>query len=474
MTAAIWWIRRDLRLADNPVLAAALARADQILPLFVLDPFFETSTYVGVARRAFLWGGLNELARELRQMGGRLMVRRGQPLEQLRKLMQETGANAIFAAADYTAYARRRDAAVAAFLPLRLIESHTVHPPGAVLKPTGEPYTVFTPFSRAWKNLPRPTPLPAPERLLTPKDIASEDIPLPVASSLPAGFPSGEKEAARRLRAFTEGSGTSDGAPVFSYGATRDRVDVDGTSQLSPYLRFGMLSARQAAAAAFDAIDRAATAIEHKGAETWLNELIWREFYYSILHYYPHVLGQPFRPSFAGIRWSGDLDAYGAWCAGATGYPLVDAAMRQLVQTGWMPNRARMVTASFLVKDLLVDWRWGERFFMQHLLDGDPASNNGGWQWTAGTGTDAAPYFRVFNPVVQSAKFDPDGAYIRRWLPELAAVPDQHIHAPWQMPPSTQQAVNCIIGRHYPPPIVDHAWARERALAAYQSDSGRP
>jgi deoxyribodipyrimidine photo-lyase len=240
-----------------------------------------------------------------------------------------------------------------------------------------------------------------------------------------------------------------------------------GTAQLSPYLRFGMISARQAAVAALAAIDAACTPETRKSAEGWLNELIWREFYVSILYHFPDARRMSFRAELEAIPWENDEDQFAAWCAGCTGYPVVDAAMRQLVQTGWIHNRVRMIVASFLVKDLLVDWHWGERWFMQCLLDGDPAANNGGWQWVAGTGTDAAPYFRVFNPALQSQKFDPEGAYVRRWVPELARVPDAYIHTPWAMPLSVQQQAGCVIGRHYPAPIVDHAWARERALVAH-------
>ncbi len=205
-----------------------------------------------------------------------------------------------------------------------------------------------------------------------------------------------------------------------------------------------------------------------RGAETWLNELIWREFYMMVLYHHPDVLEHAFQPTLRGINWRNDEAEFAAWCQGRTGYPVVDAAMRQLVTTGWMHNRARMIVASFLVKDLLVDWRWGERFFMQHLVDGDPAANNGGWQWTAGVGTDAAPYFRVFNPSLQGARFDPAGAYVRRYVPELANVPAKFIHEPWKMPPEVQRKSGCSIGHDYPLPIVDHALARERVLAAYK------
>jgi deoxyribodipyrimidine photo-lyase len=276
-------------------------------------------------------------------------------------------------------------------------------------------------------------------------------------------FPPDEAEAHRRLMAFVDG----DRPPIYQYAQARDRLDVDGTSRLSPYLRFGMLSARQAVVAALDAIAAAPDDKSREGAETWLSELVWREFYVHILYHFPHVRQQSFRPNLRAIPWENDEADFAAWCEGRTGYPVVDAAMRQLAESGWMHNRARMIVASFLVKDLLIDWRWGERYFMQHLVDGDPAANNGGWQWTAGTGTDAAPYFRVFNPLLQSKKHDPQGATIHRWLPELAHVPDKFLHQPWKMPLEVQREASCVIGQDYAAPIVDHAWARERALAAY-------
>jgi deoxyribodipyrimidine photo-lyase len=289
--------------------------------------------------------------------------------------------------------------------------------------------------------------------------------PIPTEPRLLAGVPfsPGEAEASRRLSTFVEG----DNPPVYGYADGRNRLDVTGTSGLSPYLRFGMISARQAVLAALAAIDAAPHAQARQGAEKWLNELIWREFYVDILYHFPHVRGASFRPAYDEIPWENDETVFLAWCRGRTGYPVVDAAMRRLILTGWMHNRARMIAASFLVKDLLVDWRWGERWFMQHLVDGDPAANNGGWQWTAGTGVDAAPYFRIFNPVTQGQKFDPQGAFVRRWLPELSHVPDRFIHQPWTMPVEEQRKAGCSIGEDYPTPIVDHAWAREQVLSAY-------
>ena len=245
-------------------------------------------------------------------------------------------------------------------------------------------------------------------------------------------------------------------------------MDLSGTSNLSPYLRFGLISSRKLAFFTRDFIDHSENAEARISAETWLNELIWRDFYYSILDNFPFVLKRAFRESFTHIPWRTSHHDLDAWKNGLTGYPIVDAGMRQLRETGWMHNRARMITASFLTKDLLINWQEGEKWFMEQLIDGDPACNNGGWQWCAGTGTDAAPYFRIFNPILQGKKFDPTGKYIRRWIPELANVPDKFIHTPWEMPLDIQSQVNIIIGKDYPKPIVDHAEARERALIAYK------
>jgi deoxyribodipyrimidine photo-lyase len=466
MKTAVWWLRRDLRLTDNQALAAALTHADRVIPVFVLDPMLLNSPYVGPKRVAFLLGGLRRLDEDLRARGSRLIVRQGNPREELTALLAESGAEAIFTEEDFTPYSRQRDASVAERLLLHQIGGPIVHPPGAVLKADGTPYTVFTPFSRRWKTLPLPqasTILLALDRLSTLPEVDS--LPIPEEPALPPAVPflPGEAEAQRRLRAFVDG----DNPPIYQYAQVRDRLDVDGTSGLSPYLHLGMLSARQAVRAAYDAIAAAPDDKAREGAETWLNELVWREFFVHILYHFPHVLQQSFRVNLRAIPWENDEEAFVAWCEGRIGYPVVDAGMRQLAQIGWMHNRARMIVASFLVKDLLIDWRWGERYFMQHLVDGDPAANNGGWQWTAGTGTDAAPYFRVFNPVLQGKKHDPQGAYVRRWVPELTQVPDRFIHQPWKMPLDVQQEAGCIIGQDYPAPIVDHAWARERTLAAY-------
>jgi deoxyribodipyrimidine photo-lyase len=466
MKTAIWWIRRDLRLSDNQVLSAALESAQQVIPVFIIDPALIGSRHASQKRLAFLWAGLRQMETDLRNAGSRLILRQGEPLEALEQLVDQSGAQQIYAQADYSPYAIRRDNRVADRLPLELISGTSLRQPQSVLKSDGTPYTVFTPYMKVWRALPLPAAgeaLPPPSSIPTPGHLASE--PVPTSPTLPAEMPfeAGEAQAQRRLQAFTGG----EQPPIFDYADQRNRMDLQGTSQLSPYLKFGMLSPRQAIIAAGSAIQDAPDAESRKGAETWLNELIWREFYISILYHFPFVLKSSFRESLRDIHWNNDRADFDAWCQGRTGYPIVDAAMRQLSQTGWMHNRARMIVASFLVKDLLIDWRWGEGWFMQHLVDGDPAANNGGWQWTAGTGTDAAPYFRIFNPILQSQKFDPAGEYIRRWVPELAVLPDKYIHTPWQTPPELQKQLGCVIRKDYPPPIIDHSFARNRTLVAY-------
>ncbi len=456
----LWWLRRDLRLDDNDALRAALAGGRRVVPVFVLDPVLLDGPTSSPTRTAFLLGGLRALDASLRARGSRLVARRGRPVEVLARLLAETGATAIYAEDDHSPYAVRRDSEVGRQLPVHFFGSSAIRPPGTVLKADGSPYTVFTPFSRAWLAQPLPGRgdlWAAPSALPDPGDAAGE--PLPATPALPAAvpFPPGEAEAQRRLRAFAAES-------IAAYDLLRDRVDMEGTSRLSPYLRFGMVAPRAAAVAALAA---QAEQTGGGGAGRWLNELIWRDFYIHILAHFPAVAHESFRPAARAIAWRNDPREFIAWCAGETGYPIVDAAMRQLNTSGWMHNRARMIVASFLVKDLLIDWRWGERWFMRRLVDGDPAANNGGWQWTAGTGTDAAPYFRVFNPVTQGRKFDPVGRYVRHWLPALAGVPDAFVHEPWRLDAAGQRAAGCVIGRDYPLPIVDHALARERVLAAY-------
>ncbi|MFO7678690.1 MAG: deoxyribodipyrimidine photo-lyase [Chloroflexota bacterium] len=467
MNTSIWWIRRDLRLTDNNALEAARQAAGQVIPVFILDPALLKAPQTGEKRLAFLLAGLRQLDADLRQRGSYLVVRQGSPQMALTALMAETGAETLFAEADYTPFALRRDEAIAAELPLTLLPGFTLHHPDSIYKQDGRPYTVFTPFSKQWQQRPFPKPadvIPAPDHIRTPANIATHPLPDSPTLGTAVPFLPGEAEAQRRLRRFVEG----DDAPIYRYAAGRDMVDTDGTSQLSPYLRFGMMSARQAVVSARAAWRAAADAAARQGAQVWLNELIWREFYIHILFHFPHVLSGAFRPEYDALPWRNDQKDFEAWQNGRSGFPIVDAAMRQLQETGWMHNRARMIVASFLVKDLLIDWRWGERHFMQHLVDGDPAANNGGWQWTAGTGTDAAPYFRIFNPTSQSQKFDPNGRYIRRWLPELSNVPDAYIHEPAAMPALESQRIGFQLGRDYPAPIINRKLTRPLTLAAYQ------
>ena len=458
MPSSIWWIRRDLRLADNPALNQALLHG-AVIPVFILDDHLLLKP--AAKRKNFLFEGLQNLDKDLRSRGSRLVLRRGEPLQELNKLIVETGADLISAEEDYSPYGRKRDASIIRQLPLKLTGGLTLHHPLEVLKKDGTPYTIFTPYKNAWSALPiiyNPN-LGTPHQIQGNPQIQSLELP---AYENDLNFPASVSEANDRLSRFIHES-------IFKYANNRDLLACEDTSRLSPYLRFGILSPSRAIGAARIAVDSAPDVEARKGAQVWLTELIWREFYESILFHFPFVLRMAFRPGLRQIEWGNSKNDLSAWQDGRTGYPVVDAGMRQLHQTGWMHNRARMITASFVSKDLLINWQLGEAWFMQQLVDGDPASNNGGWQWAAGTGTDAAPYFRIFNPVLQSKKFDPGGIYIRRWIPELANVPDEFIHTPWLLPREEQKRIGCIIGKDYPNPIVDHSMARGRVLSAYRA-----
>lgn len=453
--AQLVWFRRDLRVHDQPALHAACA-GPELVALFVLDPHLLAHPKVGAPRLAYLADALTALDEALAARGGRLILRHGDPVEEVARVAAEVYAATVHICDDVSPYARRRDAAVGARLEAdgRRLESHDgvfVHPPGSVTTGAGAPYRVFTPFAKAWRARPRPAPLPSPATLPPTPDLATAAPPDRAAlggADAPAEPVGGEAAARGRWQRFL-----NDG--VADYHDRRDLLAVDGTSRLSADLHYGCLSPREL----IDALD-----LSEPGPATFATELIWREFYGHVLAAWPEVLTTEFNPVWRALPWEGDGAAAAAWREGRTGFPIVDAGMRQLAATGWMHNRARMIVASFLCKDLRVDWRVGEAHFLRSLFDGDLASNNGGWQWAAGTGTDAQPYFRIFNPTTQGERFDPEGSYVRRWVPELAGVPSRHIHAPERMPADVARASGVAIGRDYPAPLVDHATERRRTL----------
>ncbi|HVN38821.1 MAG TPA: deoxyribodipyrimidine photo-lyase [Myxococcota bacterium] len=459
---AIHWFRNDLRLADNPAFSEACA-ADVLAPIFVFDDRLLAAKSQGAPRLRFLRDSVAALARRVEARGSRLFVRRGDPCLLIPALARELRADLVAWNADTTPYARRRDAAVRASLEsagIRVLarQDRVVFAADAVRTREGRPYTVYTPYRRAWwRHFEEDPPRPAPSRRMPgpPPRLAAGSIPSLFALGVrdeDCALPSaGEEVARRRLRRFL----ARDAA---HYAERRDFPAADATSRLSPYLRFGAISIRACFLEAREAA--AADARAARGIAKWLDELVWREFYAAILESFPRVLRGAFRREYDGLRWEQDERGFRAWCDGRTGYPFIDAAMRQLRTTGWMHNRARMVVASFLAKDLGIDWRRGERFFMQHLVDGDPASNDGGWQWAAGTGTDAQPFFRIFDPVAQGARFDPQGTYVRRFVPELSRLEGAAAHEPWLSPERAPA---------YPPRIVDHAARREQALARYRA-----
>jgi deoxyribodipyrimidine photo-lyase len=460
---AIHWFRSDLRLRDNTALAAAAVRADQIALVFVFEDRLLLGSRVGPPRLRFLWDALEGLAGDLKRRGHRLILRRGDPVAEIPRLIRESGAELLSFNRDPGPYARLRDARIRTAVEkagARVLDykDRVLFESADLRTRTGDPFRVYTPFRRAWlARFHEDRPLPTgPIRLPRPiRGLAAGRIPN--LAEFGTGddrtrIPRAAEAAARgRLQRFLDGR-------IGDYARQREHPAVNGTSRLSPYLRFGLISPRTCVEAALEVA--AAHPGQASGARKWIDELIWREFYSAILQEHPHVLKRSFRAEYQAVRWEDDEDLFRAWCEGRTGYPFVDAAMRQLASEGWMHNRARMVVASFLTKDLLLDWRWGEQFFMQRLIDGDPASNNGGWQWSASTGTDAQPYFRIFNPVAQGERFDPEGRYLRRFVPELQEVPERYVHRPWAAarPPSG-----------YPAPIVDHAHQRQLALARYRA-----
>ncbi|OYX69614.1 MAG: deoxyribodipyrimidine photolyase [Rhizobiales bacterium 32-66-11] len=471
---ALVWFRDDLRLADNPALTHGARDGRPVAALYVLDEVSPGVRPLGGAARWWLAQSLKALARDLGAHGIPLVLRRGRAGEIVPALARTLGAGLVTFNSRPGAGERAIDEQVAAALraaggEARLFNGHMLHEPGSVHTAAGTLPRTFSAFHRAalkdWT--PRP-PLPLPPRLEAARHAqASEDLARWAlepsrpdwAQGLRATWQVGEAAARERLNAFLSAGGRG-------YAELRDRPDRDHVSRLSPHLRWGETSPRQVASAVLHAVEAQGLA-PHDG-EKFLAELYWREFNHHILNAAPDLATRNLNPAFDAFPWRDAPEACAAWQSGRTGYPIVDAAMRQLWQTGWMHNRVRMVVASFLAKHLLVDWRAGERWFWDTLVDADAASNPGNWQWVAGSGVDAAPYFRIFNPVLQGEKFDPDGAYVRAFVPELARLPSALIHKPWTGDAAALARAGVRLGRDYPRPIVDHAQARARALDAFQ------
>lgn len=464
----IVWMRRALRVQDNTPLSAAIQDAVDVIPVFCLGD--ERRYQEPTIRRQFLRALVRGCDENLRKVGSRLLIRSGPPEEQIPAAVRACGADAVYAVRVYDTPALKRDAKIGAALRNAGVEFVTfkdsvLFEGSEILSRTGSPYKVYTPYKNAWlSRLPDVPPvLPRIRTLRAPAAIPGE-----LSLDRFAGFENvkegfGETHALINLRAFVN-------RKIQSYGQRRDFPAEEGTSRLSPFLANGAISIRTVFHAALQS--RAAEApTVRQNIDVFLNELIWREFYYQILHHFPAVLQGAFRSELNDVAWRDDRVKFEAWCNGQTGYPVVDAGMRQLNQEGWMHNRARMIVASFLTKDLHISWQWGEKYFFDRLTDADLASNNGGWQWTAGTGTDASPWFRIFNPVLQGEKFDPEGAFVLRYLPELAGVPKRWIHKPWMLQQSGKMK-KAVSGPSYPGPIVDHAEARSTTLELYRSASG--
>ncbi len=471
-SCALVWLRRDLRLTDHAALSAALARFDRVQLCFVFDRDILDPLPRQDRRVEFILGSLREIDQQLRQRGGALWVRHGRAIDEIPRLARELDVSAVCCNRDYEPAAIERDQLVAEALEAQgqawlSCKDQVIFETDDVLTQDHRSFSVFTPYKRAWL------------KRLTEADLTSHAVALdqrlvlvdPAATRLPElgdlGFQPTDLEA---LGVKPGAAGAKPLVEDFArrigrYQATRDYPALKGPSYLSVHLRFGTVSIRSLARLAWQTCQSDPGAAE--GAQTWLSELIWRDFYFQILWHHPRVVRQSFRPEYDAIDWDDEPELLAAWCEGRTGYPLVDAAMRQLERTGYMHNRLRMVTASFLSKDLGIDWRHGEAWFAKKLIDFDLAANNGGWQWASSSGCDAQPYFRIFNPVTQSERFDAEGRFIRRYVPEIAKLNERVIHAPWTTSPIELAAAGITLGQTYPQPIVDHDQARKRTLARY-------
>lgn len=471
---SIVWFRHDLRLSDHEALIAAVERGGPVIPIFIWSPDEEGGWSPGAASRWWLHQSLAQLEKELLKIGARLVIRRGPCLETLQDVARESGAEAIFWSHRYEPSVIERDRRIkeqltAQGLLVKSFNSALLHEPWNIQNKSGKPFQVFTPF---WKNclaLDAPSePLPAPERLpsfskpLKSLSLVALELEPKInwTGRMSAAWEPGADGADALLQRFCEGA-------FANYGNGRNRPDQSGTSRLSPHLHFGEISPRQV----WHALRRHAEKNGLSGSEwrgsQYLAEIGWREFAHHLLFHFPHTPTHPLRAEFERFPWRHDAALLKAWQLGRTGYPLVDAGMRELWTTGWMHNRVRMVVASFLVKDLLLPWQTGAEWFWDTLVDADLASNTLGWQWTAGCGADAAPFFRIFNPVSQGEKFDPNGDYVRQWVPELAMLPAKWIHQPWMAPAEVLRIAGVKIGKNYPTPVVDHGQARQMALEAF-------
>ena len=469
-TPALVWLRKDLRLSDNPALLAAAARSGPLLCVYILDDQNAGDWLPGGASKWWLHHSLKNLAQDLAALGGTLVLRRADARKELKALVEETGAGAVYWNRMYEPWAIKRDEAIKsdlkeAGITARSFNGSLIVEPWEIATKQGNPSKVFTPYWRSLKADHAPSP-PAgrPDSLVfadPPRSERLEDFNLlpsrPDWASGPRdSWTPGESGAQGRLGAFIK-------SRMDDYDSARDVPSTQGTSGLSAHLHHGEISPRQVWHAVKNAKNGAT-----EGADSFLSEIGWREFSYNLLYHFPHFPEKNFQEKFDRFEWTGTDKDYTAWTRGLTGYPIVDAGMRQLYAIGWMHNRVRMITASFLIKDLMVHWRRGEDWFWDTLVDADLASNAAGWQWTAGSGADAAPYFRVFNPVSQGEKFDPQGDYVRTWIPELANLPKRFIHAPWTADRDTLAKAGVVLGQDYPEPIVDHGEARKNALAAFE------
>lgn len=445
---AIHWFRRDLRLADNTSLLAATSDAQEIVPVYILSDWRKNHLWTGKKRQKFLCECLHSLSNNISHSGGTLIIRQGDAVKELIELVRDSGAEAIYLNQDVDPFGQAIEAELKekSPVPVFIYQDIALHGVSDVLKGDGTPYRVYTPFSKRWLPLEKPKPSGLPKSLKTPAGIPSLPLPTLATWDLDSGdyemVEGGEKAARARMKEALS-------QRVSRYDDTRDIPSILGTSRLSQDLRWGTLSIRELYQKA-----------QKCGSEQYLKELAWREFYFQILHHFPEVIELEFNADWRGLPWDQPGTQFEAWKTGQTGFPIIDAGIRELLKTGFMHNRVRMIVAMFLTKDLHLDWRLGEQFFAQHLLDGEIASNNGGWQWSAGTGADAAPYFRIQNPWSQTKRFDPQGIYIKRWVPELSATDPKLFIAP----PEEGKA----IANGYPSPIVDHSDERKRTLLIFK------